>query len=362
MSRNDSPADDPGGVRLPDTSPVPTAGADQALTDVDDSVASPGPVDRAQIGPAPTSFADLARRIRSRTTDIIVIGVLAAVGLSFASAVTRWWRDDPQTMTVAPRLPPAPWESPDGVALQFGDQPWSMHRRQMIGNEEAVTTALTLACRAILEESDPDAALPSPDTAELELLNSLESFAPSAEKPEEWAIYELGGFLPWVVGIRVNMPPISNLDPDAEHQRRLLCWAMGLPQPDGSWVLHTIDRHRGPGGSANFDSDLPLPTGAKPSLRLFDAHGGSLVCFSGSGSHAQWSGELDAAWSRTGWRIGRDWTISANGRSAVFTRTTGEGDLQTAEVVISGTPQTTSVGTIIITTQSAESDEAGEAP
>lgn len=322
---------------------------------VDSPIAGAG-----QHGRSPADFADLSKRIRSRATDIIVIGIVVAAGLSLASWVTEWWRNDPEVVTAGPDLlPPAPWESPDGVALQFGDQPWAMHRRQMTGDEVAVTAAMKNSCIALLEKSDSDAALPDPDDAELRLLESLDSFAPSESVAGEWAVYELGGFLPWVVGVRESIP---GEDPDAEHSRRLLCWAMALTQPDGSWVVHTIDRQGGAGGIGGSDFNLPLPQGARPSLRLFDERGGSLICLSGPGPAAEWSRELDVAWNAAGWRVVRDWISDGNARSAVFSRATGDGSRQTAEVVLSDTGPAEAVGTIIITTESAQPDETSETP
>jgi hypothetical protein len=317
-------------------------------------------VDTGAHGGRPSDFGELAKKIRSRATDIIVIGIVVAAGLSLAGRVTEWWRKDPEVITASPDiLPPAPWESTDGLALQFGDQPWAMHRRQMTGDEQAVTAAMKNSCIAILEKFKPRDSLPNPDAAELRLLESLKSFAPSESVAGEWGVYELGGFLPWVVGVRESIP---GDDPDAEQSRRLLCWTMALPQPDGSWVVHTIDRQGGASGIGGSDFNLPLPQGARPSLRLSDERGGSLICLSGPGPVAEWSRELNVAWHAAGWWIVREWTTSGNTRSAVFSQATDDGRHHTAEVVLSDTGPAEAVGTIIITAESVQADETSEAP
>lgn len=288
---------------------------------------------------------------------MIAIAIVAAAGLSLAGWASQWWQNDEPVLTAAPHvLSPAPWESPDGVALQFGDQPWTMQRRQVTGDHEFVTKLMLDSCRTILQTPSKQ-PLPESDAAERQLLASLEQFTPTDEHPGEWAVYELGGFLPWVVGVRTTEPAASA---HAEHQRRLLCWAMALPQPDGSWVLHTINR--GQDHAADSGLDVPLPFGTQPSLRLSDTHGGRLICFTGAGPVVAWARELETAWHPSGWTILRDWTVSGNARTAVFSRSAGVDGLQTAEVVLTATPQGEATGTIIMTSETVQSNATSEAP
>src|SRR5262245_36752603 len=103
------------------------------------------------VAPAKTlpSQSSIARRIASRTTDLIAIGVVLAAALSFGREIVVWWRAEPPTVTIdaAAEAPAALWETPGAaVTLDFGDRPLSLARQSVSGEHDRALEALLGAC------------------------------------------------------------------------------------------------------------------------------------------------------------------------------------------------------------------------
>src|ERR1700676_4097418 len=98
----------------------------------------------------PLNLADLARRMTSRTTDLIAIGLIVVASLTLGRQVRDWWRAPPPAVGAteeAVGAPPA-WE--DGrqpISLEFGDLPLAMTRQGVEGDGKSIIDALIRHCR-----------------------------------------------------------------------------------------------------------------------------------------------------------------------------------------------------------------------
>src|SRR5262245_59687596 len=78
----------------------------------------------------PASFADVALRTTSRTTDLIAIAIVLVASLTLGRQVLRWWQAEPRSPDAAADAGPAPaYEIGSApLLLEFGDIPLAMTR------------------------------------------------------------------------------------------------------------------------------------------------------------------------------------------------------------------------------------------
>jgi hypothetical protein len=273
-----------------------------------------------------SDFGDIARRLSTWTTNLLAIGILAVAALAMAGRLTEWWRTDPAAPVVdALSLPPAPWDDPAGIVLEFGDQPWSIRRQTLTGSVDDASHALLEQCRGILDQAASTDSLPAIDDAEQTLLDRLRNAAPMEEVPNRWRLFVIGGPLPWIVGTK-TAPHASNsvtqrdVEPhDADPNSRLLCWGLALPQPEQGWMLYVFDR-RPPDARSGDLPEVPLPLSARRSLRVGGSGGSALTTFSGSGPATQWMDEFDHALTTSGWQRLGDWIRGGSSHAAAYLR------------------------------------------
>jgi hypothetical protein len=289
------------------------------------------PQDAAQDAPGaanpPTrhvrDFAELARRLSGWTTNVLAIGVLSVGALVASLRVTEWWRSEPQGVTfVVPDAGAVPWNSPDGAVLDFGALPWRMHRQSLHGTVADAEKLLAALCRGVAVREWRVMPQSSVDPAERALLERLRNWAPLEEEVGQWRLSAVGGPTPWIVGTTdAQGRPESFTVKTAEAPAlsdRVLCWGLALPQPDGLWTLYVLERR--PNETASDAANVPLPSGAKCSLRIRGAQGGEFTSFRVDGAAVQFRREFDASFRAAGWNRLRDWTASGSAYTVTYIR------------------------------------------
>jgi hypothetical protein len=269
---------------------------------------------RAQ-NPRP-GFADIARRITSRTTDLIAIAIVVVASLTFGRQVLQWWHAEapqPGTAGSAPVVQPG-WEDQlQPVSLEFGDLPLSMTRQTIVGNGEAAVEALIRHC----ERSA--AAARSPwrewDQGERQLLARTEGLTAVAEETDVWQVYVIDRRFPMVAGVRRF---VSELKEAAFRAYRLVCWGMAMPAGENAWNLFVFQGVVAGNPVPTGLPSVPLPPGGRRNLSLRDERGGMLVGFSGNGSPPEWMKFYDDWFTGQGWSSGEGWFMGGGACSARF--------------------------------------------
>jgi hypothetical protein len=272
----------------------------------------------SSIPPSPTSgFADIARRIRGRTTDILAIVIVVVFGLSFGGRIVEWWATDPESMDSASSLPPGgtmPWDAPgSNVSLEFGNHPYTIERQTLSGSRQQALEALLRTARPLVKETVQP--LSGETKGESSLLARVAQLDVSEEEPGVWQLFMIDRPLPMVVGVRHfgGKPTNNNAKSAAVAMRRVVCWGLAFPFSGNGWrllVFHPsgVRRETLPG--------LPkvqLPKTARRILLLRDARGGALIGFEGTGSGREWARHFDNWFDKHDWHHETTW--SRNGSS-----------------------------------------------
>ncbi len=228
-------------------------------------------------GKPPAGFGDVARKITSRTTDLIAIGIVVVASLTSGRQLLVWWHAAPPTRAaaeMAARTGPA-WDDPSQpLSLEFGDLPLAMTRQVVAGDRDATVAVLVEYCKTAAKT----ALQPwrERDAAEDRLLARIESLKPVAEEAGVWQVYVFDEPLPMAAAIHWFA---AAPDDAASEGPRLVCWAMAMPAGKEAWNLYVF-RGTANGRSAPADhTDVPLPPGARRNLSLRDEQGSSIVGF-----------------------------------------------------------------------------------
>jgi hypothetical protein len=266
---------------------------------------------------SPTGFADIARRMTSRTTDLIAISIVAVASLTFGRQILEWWHaapdSTPSAASHAPLIRPA-WEDQlQPVALEFGDLPLSMTRQAMKGDGEAAVESLVRHC----ERAASAARSPwrERDAAEDQLLARTAGLEPAAQEPSVWQVYVVDMQFPMVAGVRQFA---SGPTEAARDVPRLVCWGMAMPAGQKAWNLYVFQAALQGNPVPAGLTDVPLPPDGSRNLSLRDERGGTLVGFSGRGSPPEWMKFYDEWFAGRGWSSGDGWMTGGGSWSARF--------------------------------------------
>ncbi len=323
------------------------SGDDIAATD------SPAPqkiVPEAAAPPKPApSLQSLARRLSSRTTDLLAIAIVLIGGLTLGRQMLQWWHEDvPQVLDVGPleNLGTEWGANSQPVALEFGNSPMRMTRQLFTeGGSRTALDAVREQCQTALVTALPPEF--PPDEAEREQLELFATRTPDVEQPGRWQLYTLGGGLVSVVGVRTFDAPSGNLDgasPSAT--RRVICWGLVFPGlSDGTWTAYTFVRRQGkgpqsPGSSSSsatstgFDlSRWELPHGCQRTVLMQEAGQTGLMGFRGRLDPAGWQSHFDSWLQVRGWRQVDPWQHQAGGWSSRFvSREAGRANESTIQI------------------------------
>jgi hypothetical protein len=267
------------------------------------SVIPPAPAKRG----AAKGFGGLARRITSRTTDLLAIAIVLIGGLAIGRQTLIWWRQEPPTIGAAPAADFASEWGRDGapVALEFGDLRGRLLRQAIEGDVEDARHAGLEQCLQLVNRNGlPSAPVNAPEQRILELLASQK---PVLEQAGDWRLYIVGGGLTMLVGVRnvPEEPATVGKSEDEWARERVVCWSFAVPVGQNLWSVYTYAAADAP--DARPLCEAPLPRGAKRILSLDEADRGSLLAFEGEGPPDQWAREYQQWFESQGWTLVVPW-------------------------------------------------------
>jgi hypothetical protein len=295
------------------------------------------------VGPAPhqidqgsgntgksVGFADVARRITSRTTDFLAVCIVLVASLTLGRQIVVWWHTAPPAESAAKRIDSAPaaWEDEKlPVALEFGDVPVALTRQVCFGQPSAALGLLVHNCESATRAADRP--LRERDETENQLLARLATSKPAVEKSGEWQVHVVDDRFLLVAGLRRLSD--SRLAEAAGSGWRLVCWGLAMPAGEDTWTTFILRGTGGTDSSPGKSREIPIPPDSRRSLSLKDERGAALVGFSGSGDPLRWMQFYDR------WFADRDWTSTegwSSGQDVWSGRFTGPGDSEPERVEI----------------------------
>jgi hypothetical protein len=267
-------------------------------------------------GKPPPGFGEIARRMTSRTTDLIAIGIVVVASLSLGRQVLVWWHAAPPSHRAAGMAagPRPVWDDPSQpLSLEFGDVALAMTRQVIFGERDATIATLVQRC----ETAAKRAVQPwrERDAAEDRLLARADGLTPVAQEAGVWQVYVFDERFPMTAAFRQFA---AGTDDAASERPRLVCWAMAMPAGKETWNMYVFQGAAN-GRSAPADrADVPLPPGTHRNLSLRDEQGSAIIGFSGNDSAGQWIKFYDDWFTDRGWSSGEGWLTSTSAWSARF--------------------------------------------
>ena len=265
--------------------------------------------------PPPPSLGDLARRMRRRTLDLIVIGVVLIAGGVVGRLLVEAYRrpmDGPPDPS-ANASPGFAEELP--VDLDFGEAEFALARQIVEGSTEDAATKLAELLRSKIETALPPAE--APNETERQVIAAARKRPAFLEQSGEWSLHALDERF----GMQVGLRNVSNAQGDTSQQNwRVTVWGLSLPTGENRWSLYAVT----PGGrtqspAADQTSGLlpELPPGALRTLRIEDARGEFVLGFSGAGPVDSWRTFFEKRFAREG-LVGTGWVLGPDRVSARF--------------------------------------------
>lgn len=263
-------------------------------------------------------FADLARRMTSRTTDLIAIAIVVVASLTLGRQVLEWWHAAPQQQAAGGSATAAirpVWEDKlQPVALEFGDIPLSMTRQTVLGTSKTVIAELVRHCETTVRTTrEPWRDV---DEAEERLFARTAGLKPVAAERDAWQVYVIDEHFPMVAGFR-RFP--TGQKEAARGLPRLVCWGMAMSAGEGVWNLFVFQaaNQDGPAAPSGLSS-IPIPPQGQKNLSLRDQQGGLLAGFSGQGMPQEWVKYYDGWFTERGWSSSDGWQTAGAAWSARF--------------------------------------------
>lgn len=276
---------------------------------------------RGGSGKGIVTFADVARRTTSRTTDLIAIAIVGVGSLTLGRQVLEWWHADPPlASSTAASSATQVWEPGGGpLLLEFGDSPLAITREAVRGDRETAIDALLARCQDEARSCDTSGSEPA--VAEMRLLERIADLTPAVDEDGLRQVYVVDERYPMVAavgrprGANVSVAPAESAPHTtrrddkilAEAGPRLLCWGLAMPLGESAWTLYVFRGSSAKNGAAPAGLDVPLPPGARRNLSLRDARGGTLVGFSAAGRAETLMTFYDDWFRQQGWLPGEGW-------------------------------------------------------
>jgi hypothetical protein len=267
-----------------------------------------------RVGKPPSGFGEIARRMTSRTTDLIAIGIVVVASLTLGRQVLVWWHAAPPNSRAAAAATKPVWEDQNQpISLEFGDSPVAMIRQVVSGEREALMAAMIGHCAAAAKRASRPWR--ERDEAEDRLLARIQGLTPVAEEAGVWSVYVFDERLPIAAAVR-QFPNES--DHAAGKAPRLVCWGTAMPAGKETWNLYLLQGAGTERATPADRADIPLPPGARRNLSFRDDQGGILVGFSGMDEAGKWIRFYDNFFADRGWSSGTGWLTGTGGWSAQF--------------------------------------------
>lgn len=247
------------------------------------------------------SFGQLARRMRSRTVDLIGISLIAIMTLSFGRQLINWWRAPTET-DVRNQVAEGPlWHwGADGqpLSMEFGDRPQVLTRQTVTGSFETARDTLAARLRSAIEQAPPVTSEIEP--AERDFLKLAQTLRPFEELPGDWSLYTFKDQFSFMFGLRQQTAAVTASTTGPAEQRsssgqepRLACWGFVLGTEQSGWIVLAF--HQAPatrtGSSAGSTQDTGpsreqtaaavefWPEGARRILSARDEVGNQVLSF-----------------------------------------------------------------------------------
>ena len=258
----------------------------------------------------------LARRISRWTTNLLLTAMLLVIALGFGRQVLHWWHDDTTPRATAGKdRSISSSGAADAEALSFGDQNWSIQRKEFSGPPGAVPAELVKFCRETIADAPPRGD--TPNAAEEDVLNRLVAEKPVAEEAGKWRLYQWSGGVPIVIGTR-SVPQSAAGTSLAKTPYRVVIWSVAAPAASGAWTLYVFQAGGAGSGTSQGMVQLPLPPGGHR-LASIGAAGNSITAFAADdGLDAPIRQFYDRWFAEHGWTAVSGWRQSATGWQARF--------------------------------------------
>lgn len=331
------PSVDPG---PPDSSPVTSTKADTSAA----CKASPGHL----------TFGELARRMASWTSSLLVTFLILAAGLTFGLQVLRWWGGE--SGRVPPETPSVEGGRPQGGLAEMRTRAGNLTVLTVTGDRDTIETR----CRELCLQATKHAMVPTalPASEELHLLQKLLELTPVFADGSGLAVYRYPGEFPFWVGVKT---PLSGNQMDGTATRRdeqgedretgmaaqevtpsparLVVWTVALAVGPEDWTIYCVTPQRSGVSSLTAQLDtatgFPVPPGASATLGLTLGGNSEFCSFEESlpGAAANWCDFIDRRLLSRGWRGLGEWTTEAGRRHRRFWRgDSADGDLLVVEI------------------------------
>ncbi|MEX0703727.1 MAG: hypothetical protein WD069_16640 [Planctomycetales bacterium] len=264
---------------------------------------------------APGPYGRLAKKIASRTTDLIAVALIGIAALTVGRQLSSWWNTD--SADLANPLAGLPSSQPEWttgpVMLELGDSPVALRRESFEGSGEQAVERLLSVCLADVRS----AAAPVQPLApgERKMLDYLRTLPPLLESPEGGRVHFVPVPVPMAVGTR-EFPPRevpsghgSDDNGGSDTDRRVVSWGLAMRQGEAAWTLFSF-RAGAPAASEGGGFEVELPPASRRTLALRGTAGEQLVGFEGVGPAAEWARFFDAVAERRGWRVTGEWRVA----------------------------------------------------
>lgn len=218
--------------------------------------------------PTAPSFGSLAKRIRSRTTDLLAIAVILVGGFAVGSQVSRLWDDEPNPVPTGKTTGrPTLFDSNEPVELDFGNSPFSIQRTAFAGTREDASVELVAKCGRAAESATGPAHAMTP--GERRLLQTLAKAEPVAEHDGR-KLYRING--PIIMASVTGRVATNGDSKRAVAETRVICWGLAFPVGEKRWIMYVFTPRR-EGRSAGNSMEIPLPESATPVLTIRGGYG-----------------------------------------------------------------------------------------
>lgn len=275
-----------------------------------------------------TGFGKVARKIRSRTTDLLAIAILLMGGLAVGKQIHSWWQADedsnqsPQEIVQSNLGDVIPWGTDKvPVSLAFGQSPHAITRMSFQGERVEASAMLVQQCEGIAQAAKQPMRIPP--VAHRKMLERLSRFKP-VKKQGDWQVYRFDGPVFMATATkRFSHREISTDHPavmsptDTETAPYVVCWGVALPAGENLWTLFTF--HSTTIQNQGEGSRLPVIEIPPYSRRIFsmrDDRGRGWITFRGVDSG--WKQFHDNWFQKHGWKLQSSWQDFGNVRAATF--------------------------------------------
>lgn len=234
------------------------------------------------VSPASPPYGSRWKRLLlRRIPDLTAIGILSFGVWAVADSVLHWWRTDAETIQKAGTG--AQWvgesldfpRSDQPLAFDFGDSPYTIQRETLHGSPQEAVARLEQRCLERTQEARWPAHAPT--AAERELAARITEQEPLKEGAD-WSLYRIEYPTVMLVGVRRLA---------GESADRVVCWGILFPEGETRWKLFLFHPTARSTAESPHD-DVPLPPGARRSLRVRSEIGGGLSAFRGPGTLQTW--------------------------------------------------------------------------